>query len=121
MVSASIQQKQSGLNVSLKLCLNLCLSSWLKPNLSPVNVFTLNGSLILKIFLSKSLINFNNTLQNMQHIAKHLITTRAMNVWIKFSPFTNDIWKKELLKYTNGNCSEILQNPRKASGKQYSI
>ena len=56
----------------------------------------------------------------MQHIAKHLITTRAMNVWIKFSPFTNDIWKKELLKYTNGNCSEILQNPRKASGKQYS-
>ena len=62
-VSASILQEQSGFNMSLKPCLNLCPRRWLKPNLSLVNIFIPSGSLILNIFLSTGLINFNNALR----------------------------------------------------------
>ena len=64
MVSDSIVQEQNGCNVFLKLRLNLCSRKWLKPNLSLVNILIPNGSLILKVFFSAGLINFDNALQN---------------------------------------------------------
>ena len=62
MVSASMLQEQSGFSVSLKPFLNFSSRRWLKPNLSLVNIVIPNGSLILKIFLSIGLVNFNNEL-----------------------------------------------------------
>ena len=59
---------------------------WLKPNVSLVNNFIANSSLILKIFLSTGLIDLNIALQK-----KKKIITRATNVWTKFTPFINDM------------------------------
>ena len=49
--------------MSLKLRLDLYSRRWLKPNLSLVNIFIPNESLISKIFLLTGLIDFNNALQ----------------------------------------------------------
>ena len=60
--------------MSLKPCLNLC---------SDIEDFPFDWS------------------HKFQHcITRSLIITRATNVWIKFTPFTNEMWKKEFLKYS---------------------
>ena len=52
----------SKFNVFLKSYRNLWSHRWLKPNLSLVNIFVPNGSLLLKISLSTPLTDFNNAL-----------------------------------------------------------
>ena len=108
-VLASILQVQSGFNVCLKPYLNLCSQRWLKCNLSIVNIFIPIGSLILKIFLSTGLLNFSIASQ------KNIIIIRAANVWIKFIPFINEMWKKsfwsiQFCKEIHGKCCNICEN-----------
>ena len=60
----NIQTFMCNFALSLKPCLNLCPRRRLKTILSLDNIFILSWSLILKIFLSKGLRNFDNALRD---------------------------------------------------------
>ena len=79
--------------MSLKPCLNLCSWRWLKPNLTLVNIFIPNGSLILKIFLSTGVINLNKALRK----TWWLLELRMFGSSLFHSIMT--CGKKEILKY----------------------
>ena len=57
MVSTSFPQLQSGLSVSWKLCLNLCLRRWLSPSSSLASSFTPIGFWQPKILFTVDLMN----------------------------------------------------------------
>ena len=76
----------------LKPSLNVCSQKSIKPNLGLVNIFILNESLILNLFL------FNRSYKFQQCITKLMIVTRVKNVLINFTSFINDMWRKIFLK-----------------------
>ena len=78
-----LQLQQSGFNVSLKPCLNLCSRRWLKSNLSLHTRWVIN----IVDFLSTGLMNSNNALRKMLQL-------------LELQMFRSSSWRR-LLSYRN--------------------
>ena len=88
-VSTSVPHGHIGFTVSLKPCLNLCSFKWVYGSLNRDNNFTPIGSWTLNKKFS-SFFSYN-------WFFKFIYRFCISNFWIKFIPFVNTIWKKNVL------------------------